>query len=160
MDNSVTKRFIKQHIELFGKEIYSNRYPIKYNVLTDSSTTDNALHNYKSTIENCCKCNLGNTRNKFVFGSGDPNADLLLIGEGPGEKEDIQGEPFVGRAGELLDKILKAIGYNRRDKVFITNIASSLINADIESAIVSSSGPSDPNVVALTRPKSPIASVE
>ena len=52
MDIPVTKRFIKQHIELFGKEIYSNRYPIKYNVLTDSSTTDNALHNYKSTIEN------------------------------------------------------------------------------------------------------------
>ena len=122
MDSSVTKRFIKQHIELFGEEIYSNGYPIQNNIVADSNSTDKILHNYKSSIESCCECNLGNSRNKFVFGSGDPNADLLLIGEGPGEKEDLQGEPFVGRAGKLLDKILKAIGYNRRDKVFITNI--------------------------------------
>ena len=122
MDITVAKKFIKQHIELFGEEIYSDVSITYNNILEDSISTEKVLNNYKLSIENCCKCNLGNSRNKFVFGSGDPNADLLLIGEGPGEKEDLQGEPFVGRAGKLLDKILKAIGYNRKHKVFITNI--------------------------------------
>jgi len=57
----------------------------------------------------------------LVFGVGNPNADLLLIGEAPGEQEDIQGEPFVGRAGQLLNKILEAIGFTR-DDVYIANI--------------------------------------
>jgi uracil-DNA glycosylase len=47
------------------------------------------------------KCDLGRTRNKFVFGCGNPEADVMIIGEGPGAEEDIQGEPFVGRAGQL-----------------------------------------------------------
>ena len=80
------------------------------------------LNSFKASIENCEKCNLSITRNKFVFGSGDPNADLLLVGEGPGEEEDSNGEPFVGKAGKLLDKILKAIGYDRDDNIFIANI--------------------------------------
>ena len=122
MDVPITKRFIQQHIELFGKEIYSNGYEKQNNIPSDSNSTDKILLNYKLSIENCRECNLGNSRNNFVFGSGDSNADLLLVGEGPGENEDLQGEPFVGRAGKLLDKILRAIGYNRTDKVFITNI--------------------------------------
>ena len=122
MDIPITKRFIQQHIELFGKEIYSNGYEKQNNIPSDSNSTDKILLNYKLSIENCRECNLGNSRNNFVFGSGDSNADLLLVGEGPGENEDLQGEPFVGRAGKLLDKILRAIGYNRTDKVFITNI--------------------------------------
>jgi len=122
MDIPITKRFIQQHIELFGKEIYSNGYEKQNNIPSDSNSTDKILLNYKLSIENCRECNLGNSRNNFVFGSGDSNADLLLVGEGPGENEDIQGEPFVGRAGKLLDKILRAIGYNRTDNVFITNI--------------------------------------
>ncbi len=122
MDIPITKRFIQQHIELFGKEIYSNSYEKQNNIPSDSNSTDKILLDYKLSIENCRECNLGNSRNNFVFGSGDSNADLLLVGEGPGENEDLQGEPFVGRAGKLLDKILRAIGYNRTDKVFITNI--------------------------------------
>ena len=122
MDIPITKRFIQQHIELFGKEIYSNGYEKQNNMPSDSNSTDKILLNYKLSIENCRECNLGNSRNNFVFGSGDSNADLLLVGEGPGENEDLQGEPFVGRAGKLLDKILRAIGYNRTDNVFITNI--------------------------------------
>ena len=122
MDIPITKRFIQQHIELFGEEIYSNGYEKQNNIPSDSNSTDKILLNYKLSIENCRECNLGNSRNNFVFGSGDSNADLLLVGEGPGENEDLQGEPFVGRAGKLLDKILRAIGYNRTDKVFITNI--------------------------------------
>jgi uracil-DNA glycosylase family 4 len=69
----------------------------------------------------CVKCSLGTTRTKFVFGVGNPHATLLLIGEAPGADEDAQGEPFVGRAGQLLNKILEAIHFKRED-VYICNI--------------------------------------
>lgn len=72
-------------------------------------------------ICNCTKCGLHKNRNKFVFGSGNPNADVMVIGEGPGAEEDAQGLPFVGRAGKLLTDILKAIKFER-DEVFIANI--------------------------------------
>jgi len=70
------------------------------------------LESFRNDICDCQKCPLGATRNKFVFGVGNPEADILLIGEAPGADEDRQGEPFVGRAGKLLDKILEAIGFD------------------------------------------------
>ncbi len=73
------------------------------------------------SINGCQKCPLGKTRNKFVFGTGNPDADVMLVGEGPGADEDAQGEPFVGRAGKLLTDILAAINFKRED-VFIANI--------------------------------------
>jgi uracil-DNA glycosylase family 4 len=73
-------------------------------------------------VECCMKCELGKSRKNFVFGSGDKNADLLIIGEAPGDYEDEKGKPFVGKAGKLLDKILKAIGLSRNKNVYITNI--------------------------------------
>ncbi|HUI10920.1 MAG TPA: uracil-DNA glycosylase [Bacteroidota bacterium] len=69
----------------------------------------------------CVKCALGHTRTKFVFGTGNPSATLMLIGEAPGADEDAQGEPFVGKAGQLLNKILEAINF-RREEVYICNI--------------------------------------
>ena len=69
----------------------------------------------------CLKCPLGQTRTKFVFGVGNPAATLMLVGEAPGADEDAQGEPFVGRAGQLLNKILEAIHFKRED-VYICNI--------------------------------------
>jgi uracil-DNA glycosylase len=69
----------------------------------------------------CVKCPLGHTRTKFVFGVGNPHATLMFIGEAPGADEDAQGEPFVGRAGQLLNKILEAIHFKRED-VYIANI--------------------------------------
>lgn len=77
-----------------------------------------ALHD---AICTCVKCPLGHTRTKFVFGTGNPAATLMVIGEAPGADEDAQGEPFVGRAGQLLNKILEAIGFKRED-VYICNI--------------------------------------
>jgi DNA polymerase len=74
-----------------------------------------------SMICDCVKCPLGHTRTKFVFGVGNPNADIVMIGEAPGADEDAQGEPFVGRAGQLLNKILEAIRFKRED-VYICNI--------------------------------------
>ncbi len=72
-------------------------------------------------IHECTKCSLGFTRTKFVFGVGNPNADILFIGEAPGRDEDLKGEPFVGRAGQLLDKMLAAINLSR-DDIYIANI--------------------------------------
>jgi DNA polymerase len=72
-------------------------------------------------ICNCLKCGLGSTRTKFVFGSGNPSAKIMFIGEAPGADEDMQGLPFVGRAGQLLTKIIEAIEF-KRDDVYICNI--------------------------------------
>lgn len=80
-----------------------------------------SLDELNSLICNCTNCVLHKGRNKFVFGSGNPNADVMVIGEGPGAEEDKQGLPFVGRAGQLLTDILKAIKFSR-DEVFIGNI--------------------------------------
>lgn len=72
-------------------------------------------------ISNCTKCVLHKGRTNFVFGSGNPNANVMVIGEGPGAEEDKQGLPFVGRAGQLLTDILKAIKFSR-EEVYIGNI--------------------------------------
>lgn len=80
-----------------------------------------SLEDLDRQICSCLKCPLGQTRTKFVFGVGNPRASLMLIGEAPGADEDAQGEPFVGRAGQLLNKILEAISF-RREEVYICNI--------------------------------------
>lgn len=79
-----------------------------------------ALDTLHDQVDACRRCAIGSTRTKVVCGVGDPNAKLVIVGEGPGENEDLQGEPFVGRAGELLTKMLAAIDLRRED-VFITN---------------------------------------
>lgn len=76
----------------------------------------------RSEVLNCTKCQLSKTRTKAVFGEGNPNAEIFLIGEGPGRDEDLTGRPFVGRSGQLLDKILAACNFNRQEHVFIGNI--------------------------------------
>jgi len=80
-----------------------------------------SLGELDGAISGCLKCALGETRTKFVFGVGNPDAEVLFIGEGPGADEDAKGEPFVGRAGKLLDKIIEAMGMKRTD-VYICNI--------------------------------------
>ncbi len=80
-----------------------------------------SLEELNNLIKNCQKCPLHKSRNKFVFGIGNPDADVLIVGEGPGAEEDKQGEPFVGRAGKLLNDILKAINFERSE-VYIANI--------------------------------------
>jgi uracil-DNA glycosylase len=69
----------------------------------------------------CTKCPLAATRTQVVFGVGDPRADLLFVGEGPGEQEDLTGEPFVGRAGRLLTSLIEGIGLTRAE-VYIANV--------------------------------------
>ena len=69
----------------------------------------------------CVRCELHQNRNTVVFGTGDENAELMFVGEAPGADEDRQGEPFVGRAGQLLTKIIEAVGY-AREEVYIANV--------------------------------------
>ncbi len=69
----------------------------------------------------CLRCPLHESRTRVVFGNGNADADLMFVGEGPGAQEDIQGLPFVGRAGKLLDQLLEGIGLSRGD-VFVTNV--------------------------------------
>ena len=81
-----------------------------------------SLADVEAHLGDCRRCSLCEGRSKIVFGSGNPNADLLFVGEGPGEQEDRQGLPFVGRAGELLTQMIeKGIGLSR-DEVYICNI--------------------------------------
>lgn len=75
----------------------------------------------EKTCKSCNSCALCNARKNVVFGAGDKNARLMLIGEGPGEAEDLSGEPFVGRAGKLLDALLASVGVSR-EEVYIANI--------------------------------------
>lgn len=77
---------------------------------------------FKSEVQSCTKCDLHKTRKSVVFGEGNPYAEIFVIGEGPGHDEDIQGRPFVGKSGQLLDKILEAGGFQREEHLFIGNI--------------------------------------
>ena len=123
MDDDKLKYF-SQLEALYGDEIFLSFDNHREKIANDLTKNDDQhrLSIYKDKIKNCLKCELGNSRKNFVFGSGDPNASLLIIGEAPGEYEDLSGEPFVGRAGKLLDKMLLAINMSRKNDVFICNV--------------------------------------
>ena len=76
----------------------------------------------KKTCAGCTKCGLCETRHNVVFGVGNESADVMFVGEGPGEQEDLQGQPFVGPAGKLLDDMLRIIDLDRKENVYIGNI--------------------------------------
>ncbi len=112
-------RYLKQTQELFGNELYLNKMT---NSPPKNKNAKTELEKFCQDISDCQKCELGAARNKFVFGTGDPFANLMLVGEAPGAEEDRLGEPFVGRAGKLLDKILIAIDRSRAKDVYICNV--------------------------------------
>ena len=144
MNNEFKKQLIealKDQKEIFGDELLSqNNIRRKTAVVTkvitksddDSSLFDvkadwekaESLEELNSLINKCKKCILHKSRTNFVFGVGNPNADVMVVGEGPGADEDMQGEPFVGRAGKLLNDILKAINF-KREEVYIANVVKS-----------------------------------
>lgn len=76
----------------------------------------------KNVVCKCTKCDLAQTRTNVVFGVGNPNADVLFVGEGPGQNEDMTGIPFVGCGGQLLDKMLDEIGLSRNKNIYIANM--------------------------------------
>ncbi len=131
---------LKDQKEIFGDELFSeeikvepkkkkNKIEYKPEIVEPTLISEpayefghiNSLEKLYDEIHTCQRCALGKTRTKFVFGKGNPNADVMLIGEAPGADEDKTGEPFVGRAGRLLTDILKAINFSR-EEVYIANI--------------------------------------
>jgi len=80
------------------------------------------LETLRKLVEGCHLCDLAKSRHKTVFGEGDPHAELMFVGEGPGATEDRTGRPFVGRAGELLTRMIENVLHLRRDQVYIANI--------------------------------------
>lgn len=117
---STFRNYLRQQNLLYGNELYFSRY-LK-NSDTDNQKSTNILEEYRIAVCHCKKCPLGDSRTNFVFGSGDSNANLLVIGEAPNKQEDLLGSPFVGRAGKLLDDIFRAIDKKRDRGVYITNI--------------------------------------
>ena len=118
-----TKRYFQQQADLGLSEVYLSK---KLEVKSTSKENENwqkskTLNELYLKIKDCTKCRLAKNRTKFVFGVGNPKAKVMFIGEGPGREEDLQGEPFVGRAGQLLDKILVAINF-KREEVYIANM--------------------------------------
>ncbi|MEO8167974.1 MAG: uracil-DNA glycosylase [bacterium] len=110
------KPMVAEEVSLFGDAVSP-----KPGISTEGWAASESLEALDKLICTCVKCPLGFTRTKFVFGVGNPKATLMIIGEAPGADEDAQGEPFVGRAGQLLNKILEAINFKRSD-VYICNI--------------------------------------
>jgi DNA polymerase len=82
---------------------------------------DDTLERIREDLGECTRCRLHKQRNKIVFGAGNPRAELVFVGEGPGHDEDVQGLPFVGRAGKLLTQMIEAMGLTR-DQVYICNV--------------------------------------
>lgn len=118
------EKYLHRYQALFGNQLLLNR-PVSAIQLQEDKPVETRsaeiLSEFESSIHNCQNCPLGLERSRFVFGVGNPNADMVLIGEAPGFEEDRLGEPFVGRAGKLLDKILSAISLTRQE-VYICNI--------------------------------------
>jgi uracil-DNA glycosylase len=79
------------------------------------------MEDIRAELGECCRCQLGRTRTNLVFGVGNPHARLVFVGEAPGRDEDLQGEPFVGEAGQLLTKIINAMGF-QRSEIYICNV--------------------------------------
>lgn len=81
-----------------------------------------ALRAQEKALQGCTLCKLCKSRTNIAFGSGSPTAGLVVVGEGPGEEEDKQGKPFVGRAGQLLTKMLESVGFDRERDCYICNV--------------------------------------
>ena len=103
---------------IFGKKPINrfNNKPVIENIQL-------ALENLKTKIESISNCKLKESANKIVFGDGNEDSELMIVGEGPGQKEDELGKPFVGDAGKLLDRMLKAISIER-ENIYITNVVN------------------------------------
>lgn len=113
-------RHVAQQFEIYADDVYLEKVATS-SPSADFSGHDLSLQSYFQKIKECTACRLADSRKKFVFGVGNESANLMCIGEAPGRDEDMQGEPFVGAAGQLLNKMLAAIGF-AREEVYIANV--------------------------------------
>jgi len=103
--------------------IFSNKSINRFNNKPTIENIQSARENLKKKIKNISNCNLKKSAKQIVFSDGNQNSHLMIVGEGPGQKEDEIGKPFVGDAGELLNKMLKAINIERKN-IYITNVVN------------------------------------
>lgn len=117
-------KLLKQHLEM--EAFFVGDFTVKGSMPGEEVTTmrDDSLEKIAEEVRACRKCEIGSTRTQGVPGQGNPHARLMFVGEAPGADEDRQGIAFIGRAGQLLTKIIKGMGLTR-DDVFITNIVKS-----------------------------------
>ncbi len=115
----------RAYLEALGIDVWVPREEVGPHpedmVETDTQSDIRTWDDLRAAVAACTSCSLHTSRTQTVFGVGDPQADWMIIGEAPGAEEDRRGEPFVGRAGKLLDEMLRAVGRSR-DRVFIANI--------------------------------------
>ena len=131
MQKNTLKRAVKQYVDqeialgedeiVLPRAAHAERTLNRQNQGAGDDARARLFEDVRHTVEQCRKCPLGHVRLKAVFGIGNPHAQLMFVGEGPGYEEDHQGEPFVGPAGRLLDAMIKAIGMSR-ESVYIANI--------------------------------------
>jgi len=134
--NRVLSPFLKEYLASlrFLKEMGIKTLPVRRDTVIPKPTVKpNAapqkrledptrrLNEFEESLKGCTRCKLSKGRTHLVFGEGNPEAELMFVGEGPGRDEDMQGRPFVGRAGQLLTRIISAMGLKRTD-VYIANI--------------------------------------
>ncbi|MBN1383594.1 MAG: uracil-DNA glycosylase [Elusimicrobia bacterium] len=119
----LTKKYIEQLRDDGVADVISSGkgVSVKKSGKVFNRNTEDSLLELSKTVRNCKKCPLSKSRKNAVFGEGNPRAKLMFVGEGPGFHEDRLGRPFVGRAGQLLDKIIDSMGL-KRDDVYIANI--------------------------------------
>ena len=125
-------RYLTLYKDLYGDNIYLapnvrksvvDCILIGDSIMNDIYLSDNSneLNSYLESIKDCLNCPLGKIRKNIVLGMGNPNADIVFVGEAPGKEEDLQGLPFIGRSGKLLDKMLSSIKLSRKD-IYILNV--------------------------------------
>ncbi len=107
-------RTLRHHRDLGVREITLTRRP--------PPDPADALRAQETSLQGCVRCKLSRSRSTVVFGSGSATARLLVVGEGPGEEEDRQGKPFVGRAGQLLTRMLESVSFDRERDCYIANV--------------------------------------
>jgi DNA polymerase len=112
----------RAYLRAMGIDVWVSRESVDVDSPAVTASADSmSWDELRDCVANCTRCELSTSRTNTVFGVGNPNADWLIVGEAPGAEEDRRGEPFVGRAGKLLDEMLRAIGQSR-ESVFIANI--------------------------------------
>jgi DNA polymerase len=114
----------RAYLEALGIDVWVPREQVDPEVEVEVAVSESEAPDWsglRDTVSSCTRCALHESRTQTVFGVGNPDADWMIIGEAPGAEEDRRGEPFVGRAGKLLDEMLRAVGQGR-DSVFIANI--------------------------------------
>ena len=118
-ENTDIDKAVSQHIEM--ESFFSGGMALRSENTEQPIDSAKELENIAAEVRACCKCGLGESRTNAVPGQGNPNAKIVFVGEAPGADEDARGLAFVGRAGQLLTKIIEAMGIKRED-VFICNI--------------------------------------